>query len=182
MAKEVKVRFDKGLKKYHIEYHRLKNKDQYRYDFMAKLNTTEQFAVLVETHLGSKTKPDQMNYSRTIEALFAKYGLVYQVRPIEIQAQKQLLGFLSGGKKTETHYAITFIIPEGALNKEMFEDLLGEYDLQIGYKFQKETSEFFEDMLKGYVNNVFDESYFGNSFYDSRIFDKFLATEDLTQV
>jgi len=64
----------------------------------------------------------------------------------------------------------------------MFEDLLGEYDLQIGYKLQKETSEFFEDMLKGYVNNVFDESYFGNSFYDSRIFDKFLATEDLTQL
>lgn len=181
MAREVKVRFDKGLKKYHIEYHRLQNKDQYRYDLMAKLNATEQLAVLVETHLGSKNKPDQMNYARTLEGLFAKYGLAYQVRPVEIQAQKQLLGFLSGGKKTETHYAITFIIPEGALNKEMFEDLLSEFDLQIGYKMQKEIDEFFDDMLKGYVNNVFDENYFASSFYDSRIFDKFLATNDLTQ-
>ena len=181
MTKDVKVRFDKGLKKYHIEYHKLKNKDAYRYNLMAQLNEKELFAVLLETHLGSKSKPDPLKYAKLIEGLFAKYGLRYQVRPIEIQAQKQLFGMFSGGKKMDSHFAITFIIPQGALNKEMFEDLLSEFDLQIGYEMQKEADEFFNDMSKGYVDNVFDVAYFGNSFYDSRIFDKFLATEDLSQ-
>lgn len=182
MTKDVKVRFDKGLKKYHIDYHKLKNKDEYRYNLMEQLNVNEQLTILIETHLGSRTKPEPLKYARLIEGLFAKYGLRFQVRPIEIQAQKQLFGLFSGGKKTETHYAITFLIPQGALNKEMFEDLLSEFDLQIGYIPQKETDEFFDDMSKGYVDNVFDKGYFGNSFYDSRIFDKLLASEDLTQL
>ena len=129
--------------------------------------------------MGSINKPDQLNYARTIEGLFSRYGVEYQVRPHDVADGNRIFGILSGGKKTVTHYAITFIIEKGSLTERMFQDLLCEFDTQIGYKMLKSPKELFEDMQKGYIDNVFDEGYFGESLFDSRIFDKFLATEDL---
>ena len=180
MARNVKIRYDKGLKKYHIEYHKITDQDNYRYNIFKRINDKHDLTVMIETHLGSINKPEPVNYARTIEGVFAKHGLRYQVRPIEIQGGKLIFGFLSGGKKTETHYAITFIIPKSALTKALFLDFLCEFDIQIGYKSLMDDNTFFDDMLKGYIDNVFDENYFGDSFYDSRIFNKFLATEDIT--
>lgn len=180
MAKNVKIRYDKGLKKHHIEYHKLTDQDNYRFNILKGINEQHDLTVLIETHLGSINKPEPMNYARTMEGFFAKHGLRYQVRPVEIQVGKQIFGFLSGGKKTETHYAISFIIPKSTLTKDQFEDFLCEFDIQIGYKSLMDDKTFFDDLLKGYVDNVFDENYFGDSFYDSRIFSKFLATEDIT--
>lgn len=179
MSKSVKVRYDKRLKKHHVEYEKLKDQDTYRIDTYKKLNAKEDLAVLIETFLGSVNKPDQMKFTKEAEGLFAKYQLAYMVRPIEVQAQKALLGVF-GGKKTETHYAITFIIPAGSFNEAMFKDFFCEFDLQIGYQFQKDVQSYFDDVRKGYVDNVFDDAYFANSFYDSRVFNKYLATEDIS--
>lgn len=180
---QIKSKFDKRLNKYHIEYHKIKNKGQFRYDILKKINKNFDIAVHIETNLGSENSPDQLKYARDMESLFAKYALAYQVRPIEVAKQKDVFAMFSlGGKKTETHYAITFMIPKSNLNPEMFEDLLCEFDIQIGYDLLKDQEVFFGDMMKGYIKDIFDSGYFENCFYDSRIFSKFLATEDLTQL
>ena len=180
---DIKKRYDKNLKKYHIEYNKLKDKGSYRYDMYKAINERYDMAMLIETHLGSVNEPDQLQFARLMEGMFAKYGLRYQVRPIEVKSNKQMFGFLNfGGKGTDTHYAITCLIPKHVINKEMFEDLFCEFDVQVGYKMLMMVDEFFDDMMKGYLDNVFDAGYFGDSFYDSRIFDKFLSTEDLTEL
>jgi len=182
MAKKIKVRYDKNLKKYHIEYHKAVDKKAYRYSIISELNKSDDLAFLIETHLGSVNKPDQLNYARVIEGLFAKYSLRYQIRPTEVASDKNIFGMFAGGKKTITHFAITFIVPSKGITREMFDDFLCEYDIQIGYKMIKSQDEFFDDMLKGYINNVFDPEYFRQSLYDSRVFDKFLATEDISTI
>ena len=182
MTKKIKVRYDKNLKKYHIEYHKLINKADYRYSMISELNKSNDLAFLIETQLGSVNKPDQLNYARVIEGLFAKYSLRYQIRPMEVASNKNILGMFAGGKKTITHFAITFMVPTNSFTREMFDDFLCEYDVQIGYKMIKSQDELFEDMLKGYINNVFDPEYFEQSLYDSRVFDKFLATEDFSTI
>lgn len=180
MSRAIKVRYDKQLKKYHIEYHKLQAIPDYRFDIFHRLNATEDLALRIETFLGSVNKPEPMPYARSLEGLFAKYGLRYMVRPVEVQTPKSLFDFLGRSKKTETHYAITFIVPKGTLDRAMFEALFCEFDLQIGYGFKQSMDSYFDDMGKGYVDNVFDEAYFSNNFYDSRLFNKFLATEDLS--
>lgn len=182
MVKKIKVRYDKNLKKNHIEYHRLVDKSTYRYSVISELNKRYDLAFLIETQLGSVNKPDQLNYARVIEGLFAKYSLRYQIRPMEIAGTKNLFGMFAGGNKTVTHFAITFIVPSNSITREMFDDFLCEYDVQIGYKMIKSQDELFDDMLKGYLNNVFDPEYFEQSLYDSRVFDKFLATEDVSSL
>ena len=182
MAKSIKCRYDKNLKKYHIEYHQIKDVSDYRYKVIQRINEDNDLAVLIETHLGSVTKPDQMNYAKTLEGLFSKYCLTYHIQPIEIQNNKNFLGMLSGSKKTITHYAITFIIPAKGMTRDLFDDLLCEYDLQIGYKPLKPVEVFFEDLQKGYAKTVLDTTYYESNYYDSRIFNKFLATEDLTKI
>lgn len=179
MTKKIKVRYDKSLKKHHIEYHKLIDKSAYRFNIISQLNKGDDLAFLIETHLGNVNKPDPLNYTKVIEGLFAKYKLPYQIRPMEVASSKNILGMF-GGKKTMTHFSITFIVQTNALTREMFDDLLCEYDVQIGYKMVKPQKEFFEDILKGYINNVFDPEYFQQSLYDSRVFDKFLATEDIS--
>lgn len=182
MSKEIKARYDKNLKKYHIEYHKLQAMPAYRFEIFHKLNATEDLALRIETFLGSVSKPEPMLYARSLEGLFAKYGLAYMVRPVEVQASKSFFDFLGRGKKTETHYAITFIVPKGALDEAMFEAFFCEFDLQVGYGFKQAVDTYLDDVTKGYVDNVFDEGYFSNSFYDSRLFNKFLATEDLSKL
>lgn len=184
MTKSVHSRYDKRLKKYHIEYHRLHDdeKAEYRINILNRLNTQSDMAVMIDTQLGSVNEPEPLNFARTIEGIFTKYHLQYQVRPHEVASGHRIFGIISGSKKTVTHYAITFIIEKGTLTREMFDDLLCEFDTQVGYRMLKSPQVLFEDMQKGYIDNVFDEGYFEASLYDSRIFDKFLATEDLTAI
>ena len=180
MAQKIKVRYDKNLNKYHIDYHKLVDPVPFRYKTIKDLNHNNDLAFLIETHLGSITKPDQLTYTKIAEGLFAKHKLRYQVRPLEVANSKNIFGMFPSGKKTVTHFALTFIVPSKAFTQEMFNDFLCEYDVQIGYKMLKSQDTFFDDLQKGYISDVFNPEYFEESFYDSRVFDKFLATEDIS--
>ncbi len=179
---KVRTKFDKSLNKYHIEYAKEKAKSDYRYEVFKKMNLMYDLYFAIETHLGSVNKPDPLTYTKQTETKLSHTGIKYQVRPMEVRNEKQLFGFLAGKKKTITDYCITFVLHKGELTRELFDEVLCEFDLQVGYDIKVDQQTFFEDLLKGYVDGVTNVEYFNNSFFDSRIFDKFLATEDLTQL
>ncbi len=181
MNKNIKCRYDKKLDKYHIEYHLLTTEDQrsLRLEVLNKLNDAYDLAVLIDTQMGSVTQPDQRSYAQMIEGLFTKHNIQYHLRPVEMPNPKQLFGFFTTGNKTVTQYVITFIIEKGAFSETLFDDLLCEFDTQIGYGLLKSPKEIFIDMEKGYLDNVFDQQYFSDSLLDSRIFKKFLSSKNL---
>lgn len=179
---KLKVKFDKSLNKYHIEYEKLKDHNAFRYDYYSRINMGSPLFILIETHLGSVHEPVPEIFARDHERMLQDFGIKYAVRPIEIRQQKNLFGLFSfGGKKKIQDFSIAYFIDKSTLTREMFEALLCEFDAQIGYHPKRSQEETLEDIFKGYFNTDSLSNYFGQSFFDSRLFSKMLATENLTE-
>lgn len=175
---QVKVKYDKQLGKYHIDYSRLKNQKAYRYDHIKILNDQYDLAICIETDLGAIVTIEAKEYARKMETILAAYHLDYGVRPIEGN-KKMFLGVLSLGAKKKVDYALFFILPKGQLTEPMFDQIFMEVDLMIGYDFKVPMEKLLIEFEKGYLEDARDEDYFRENLYDSRIFNKFLATQEI---
>lgn len=175
--KKVSVKYDKELKKYHVNYEKLKNFNAFRYEYFSKINKEFPLFLLIETHLGSVNEQDPQAYIRALEYTLKKYGLRNSVKSIHIRYKKAILGFI-GNKNPIDDFSIATIIEQDTLKKELFDDVLCEYDIQIGYGFNMNDDQLLDEYQKGYLQKVDDATYFKHNIFDSRIFNKFLTTEE----
>ncbi|PKM56400.1 MAG: hypothetical protein CVU98_11430 [Firmicutes bacterium HGW-Firmicutes-3] len=177
--KELKVTYDKKLAKYHTVYHHHKNMTAFRLDVYRKLSQREDLFIMIKTHLGSVHQPTPLDYVMSIEKSLSRFNLQHQIRPIQVRHGKSILGVLSKGKPIED-FAIAFLMPKAQFDDDLFETFFCEYDLKIGYGLKTDPMNLFEDYRKGYVKSFDDPNYFAHNLFDSRIFNKFLSTEILT--
>lgn len=179
---KIKSKYDKALKKYHIYYDKIKDKKALRYTYINQINQRSDMLIIIETHLGSISEPDPLEYTRSLERVLQDEGIKYIVQPIEARVQKNILGIFGGNKKPIKDFSISFYLNQGSLTEDFFDKVLCEFDLQIGYNLLKDQSTLFEDISKGYFDTRDTSAYYGEALFDSMIFHKFLASEDLPQL
>jgi hypothetical protein len=176
--KDIKVNYDKKLKKYHIQYHKSKDHFNFRSDFYNTLNQKSDLFMLIETHLGSVSNPTPLDYTRTIEEKLKQHNLDHHIRPVQVRTGKSIFGIIGKGKPIED-FSIAFIIPKGTMNASIFEDFFTEFDVQVSYNFKQPIDQVMNDYIKGYLKASDDDAYFEHQLFDSRIFEKILASENL---
>lgn len=178
---KTKVKFDKSLNKYHIYYEKLKDKNPYRYNILKEVNDRSDMFILIETHLGSINDPDPQEFARELERKLTANSIQYGIQPMEVRVKKNILGVFSMNKNPIKDFSISFCLKKATLTEELFNEILCEFDLQIGYNLLKTADEIQEDIRKGYFNTSDTSAYYGETVFDSMIFHKFLATEDVSQ-
>ncbi len=174
---KLKVKYDKKLEKYHVEYERIIDKYNFRLKHYLEINKKSDMLFIIETHLGSKNNPDPLEYTRKLERLLGDFTFPYVVQPIEARVEKNIFGVLNFGKKQIKDFSIAFVVGKDELTDAAFNTLFCEFDAQVFYHPTKSTEEILDDVTKGYFDTSNAKDYFGQNFYDSIIFNKFLATE-----
>lgn len=176
--KMIQTRYDKKTNHYHITYIKHPDKSLFRSTYLEKLMTAYDIVLIIETNLGSIHQPEPKTYMRQVESFCQLHQINYLLRPLEVQKKPSLFSLVAKEPEKDDYKCVIFL-PKGNYSLELFNHLLDEYDLQIGYHTQLDLMSIYEAFEKGYCKSTRDSDYFGHYIFDSRLFDKILSTDSI---
>lgn len=164
--KKYKFTFNKKKGETRIEYYKLKEYNEFRFDTLNKiLGDNYSLVFSIDTNL-IKSDKDQQSQAKKFEAYFNENKIAYEVFPVPSTKERKIFGIIVK-KSSEKAFNIVFPLKASDITMDFFESYLYNCDLLIGINPKKTFEELCKDIQKGYFTSFFDKEYFENTYYDS---------------
>ncbi len=149
----MKVKYDKKLKKYHLQFNSKAEKKE-KEQIYKNLNKEYPLSMTFDTQIDGKSEEIREQNINSLTNNLNQLDISYQINHREVENMKKIFGIPTMNKKRTTHYIIDFTVPQNTLNKELIDFIL-EHEIKVAY----------EDC----------------EIYDSTIFTKMLSSKDLSE-
>ncbi len=148
----MKIRYDKKLNKYHIEF---KNKEEksLKKELYQGLNKEYDLEVIYNSEIDGTKEDKRDEIIENITSVLSNCDTDYKIDTREVEVVRRFLGIPAMGKKKTTHYNITFTVAAGKMNDDIYDNIIYPHEVQVKYST--------------------------GDFYDSALFTKILSSEDL---
>lgn len=167
MAKKMySVRTEKKTGETKIDYYKVKDKRDFRYNTLKEiLRNEESFTISINTNQVQKDK-DSITFCKSFEKYLLDESIPYDIINTECTRQKKIFG-IRVGKEKHSEFIIIFHLKHAQFTEELFKHYLSMCDITVGIKPIKPFEETVSDMQKGYIDTIFNRNYFEEAIYDS---------------
>lgn len=143
MDSKLKIKYRKNEKKYIIDYSKVKDRGDTRFELFQMMNSQEDIMVLLDTSL-NKADPKQITTCyydlkedssfKVVQNYLEESSYDYKLRRVKRHVPRTILGFSSGKTDIVEDILIAVHIPAGEITREFFDYLLCTHDIMIGIK------------------------------------------------
>ncbi len=151
----MKVKYDKNLNKYHLHFNAKEEKKQ-KTDIYKNLSSHYPLTVVFDTEIDGKKEDEREENIAFLRNKIDSLGCSYDIKVREVENIKKVFGIPTMNKIRTNHYVFTTVLEKNVLDEELIN--------------------FF---LKHEIKFIYDEN---KEVYDSAIFMKFFADEDISNI
>lgn len=182
MDSKLKIKYRKNEKKYIVDYSKVENREEVRYDLYQQLNSKEAIMILMDTSL-NKVDPKKIQTCfydlkdedsfKIVEHFLEESDFDYKLKKVNRNVPRTILGFNSGRSDLVEDILIAVFIPINGLNRELFDYLLCTHDVMVGIKPTTAISSMFTDFLSGKFQRINEVKGFEHTLVDSHMMEYF---------
>jgi len=143
MDSKLKIKYRKNDKKYVVDYSKVKDREQTRFELFEEMNNSEDLMILLDTSLNkvdpkrSKTHFYNLKEESSFEIIkhyLEESEFDYKIRNVKNNVPRTILGFTSGKSDIVEDILVAIHVPVGMLTREFFDYLLCTHDIMVGIK------------------------------------------------
>ncbi len=151
----MKVKFDKKLEKYHIHFNK-KEEASEKGKLLKRLNSLYPLTVIFDTEVDNRKEEEREKNIEFLSKKIDSLGCAYDIKVREVESMKKIFGIPTMNRLRTNHYVFKTLLDKDSLDDELINFFL-EHEMKFIYGDEKEL-------------------------YDSAIFMKFFADEDISKL
>lgn len=178
MDSKLKIKYRKNEKKYIVDYSKVKNREETRYELYQEINSKEALMILIDTSL-NKADPkqiqtcfydlkDEASY-KVISQYLEESEFEFEIRKVKRSVPRTILGFSSGKSDKVEDVLIAIFVPINKLTREFFEYLLCTHDIMAGIKPNTPIASIFKDFASAQFQRINEIEGFDYTLVDSHL-------------
>ncbi len=151
----MKVKYDKKLNKYHLHFNK-KEETKMKSEIYKRLNSLYPLTLVFDTEIDGKKEEEREKNIEFLSEKMDSLSYSYDIRVREVENMKKVFGIPTMNKIRTNHYVFTSTLDKDSLDDELIDFFL-KHEVKFVYGEDKEI-------------------------YDSAIFMKFFADEDISKL
>jgi len=185
MDKKLKIKYRKKENMYVVDYFRVKDKFNVRFELLSGLSTKHDMIVLLDSCLGMLDKKEAVtdyldirnkeSFERIVSYL-SDFGYEYKLREKERPEAKSFLGVSLGKVEMKKDQLIGVVVPKNKLTRELFELLMCTHDYMVGIDPIGSASEIIDDFANGKFDRVDNSKGLSHTLVDSHMMGYFYTS------
>lgn len=176
MDSKLKIKYRKDEKKYVLDYSKVVNIEDTRFEVYENLNQKEAIMVLIDTSLNiaDPKKIQKCYYNLKDEGSYTiinnyleESEFEYRIKRVRRNVPRTILGFTTSKSDLVEDVLVATFIPIGKLTREFFDYLLCTHDVMVGIKPIKPISSVLRDFSSGQFQRIDEIDSFDKTLVDS---------------
>ncbi len=151
----MKVKYDKKLNKYHLHFNK-KEEAIEKSEIYKKLNSLYPLIIVFDTEIDGRKEEEREENIEFLSKKMDSLGFSYDIKVREVENMKKVFGIPTMNKIRTNHYIFTSTLDKNTLDDELI-NFFVKHEIKFVYDEDKEV-------------------------YDSAIFMKFFADEDISKL
>lgn len=187
MDKKLKIKLNKQLQKYTVDYSRVVEKDKVKFDILSKVNQQYECLFMINTALDMSQ--NAINDYRGLNLLVEEdYNTLmnflnssqctFSLRRRSREVIKSILGFNTGKKEIVKDVLLAVGLKRGDLDQKMFDRLCCSHDFMLAIDPKEDLDKLVQDFEKGEFNSADETNSFNYTLVDSQWMKFFFSSLD----